>query len=142
MKTKTEKHKGQTLVELALVLPILLLLVFGIIDFGRILNAYIMVSNASREAARYYAVRSTQATAEAEAKALVLKKTPFITITDSDIDIKTENIVASEKKVTVTVSYKFEFMTPVGGIAKLINKDTDFSSEPFTIESSTVMRIE
>ena len=50
MKNKT---RGQSLVEFALILPILLLLLLGIIEGGRIIWAYITVQNAAREAARY-----------------------------------------------------------------------------------------
>jgi uncharacterized repeat protein (TIGR01451 family) len=47
------KHSGQTLVETALVLPIVLLLVFGVFELGRIVFIFSSVNNASREAARY-----------------------------------------------------------------------------------------
>jgi len=52
---KTNKHKikGQGLVEFALVIPILLLLIFGIIEGGRLLWLYSTVLSSSREAARY-----------------------------------------------------------------------------------------
>ena len=43
---------GAAAVELALVLPLLLLLVFGIIDFGRMLNTQITLTEAAREGAR------------------------------------------------------------------------------------------
>ncbi len=52
VKDKT-KSRGQGIVEFALALPIFLVLVFGIIEFGRLLFTYAMVSSASREAARY-----------------------------------------------------------------------------------------
>lgn len=45
--------KGQSLVEFALMLPILLLIVLGVIEFGRIFLLYTEASNAAREAARY-----------------------------------------------------------------------------------------
>lgn len=48
-----KSQQGQALVELALVLPILLMLLFGIIEFGRIYGAYMVISNLSREGARY-----------------------------------------------------------------------------------------
>jgi hypothetical protein len=51
-----DNHWGQALVEFALVLPILLLVAVGIMDFGRALFVYSEVSNASREAVRYAAV--------------------------------------------------------------------------------------
>lgn len=48
-----KKASGQELVEFALVLPLLLLLVFGAVDLGRLFHAYITISNAAREGARY-----------------------------------------------------------------------------------------
>src|SRR5438477_12830285 len=46
-------HPGQTLVEFALTLPLLLLLLFGIIEFGRIFQAWVTLQNAARAATRY-----------------------------------------------------------------------------------------
>lgn len=46
-------HLGQTMVEFALVLPILLMLLFGILEVGRMIYTYAAVHNASREAVRY-----------------------------------------------------------------------------------------
>ena len=46
-------RKGQGLVEFALILPILLLVLVGMLEFGRILFIYVNVSNAAREGARY-----------------------------------------------------------------------------------------
>jgi len=45
--------RGQTLVEFALVLPIIVILLFGIIDFGLMLNHRITLQHAVREGARY-----------------------------------------------------------------------------------------
>ena len=47
------KEKAQGLVEFSLVLPLLMMLIFGIIEFGRLLFVYSAVTTASREAARY-----------------------------------------------------------------------------------------
>jgi Flp pilus assembly protein TadG len=52
-KPSKDKRQAQGMVEFALVLPILLLLVFGIIEFGRLLFLFASVSSASREGARY-----------------------------------------------------------------------------------------
>jgi Flp pilus assembly protein TadG len=48
---------GGAAVEFALVLPVLLLMVMGILDFGRALNIHHVVTDASREAARRAVVR-------------------------------------------------------------------------------------
>jgi Flp pilus assembly protein TadG len=54
MQTSSQKtEKAQGMVEFALVLPMLLLVVFGVIEFGRLLFTYSAVYTASREAARY-----------------------------------------------------------------------------------------
>jgi hypothetical protein len=52
-KGKTDETRAQGIVEFALVLPILLLLIFGIIEAGRLLWLYSAVLSSSREAARY-----------------------------------------------------------------------------------------
>ena len=59
-KTKHNKLKYQTpaaqaLVEFALVLPILLLLILGVIDFGRMFYTKMILTNAAREGANYLA---------------------------------------------------------------------------------------
>jgi TadE-like protein len=46
------KPRGQALVEMALVLPLLLMLVLGIIDFGAVFNSYHELRSASRDGAR------------------------------------------------------------------------------------------
>ena len=51
---KTER--GQTLVELALVLPVIILILFGTLEFGRLFHSYIVITNAAREGARLGAV--------------------------------------------------------------------------------------
>lgn len=50
---RRQLSKGQSLLEFALVIPIFLLLLFGIFEFGRYLVAIITINTASREGARY-----------------------------------------------------------------------------------------
>lgn len=50
---KSRRRKGQTLAEFAITLPILLILVFGVIEFGRVFQAWVTLQNAARTAARY-----------------------------------------------------------------------------------------
>jgi Flp pilus assembly protein TadG len=51
-KTNRRKERGQTLVEFALTLPVLLLVLIGIIDFGRVFFTYAEASNSLRQALR------------------------------------------------------------------------------------------
>lgn len=46
-------RRGQGLVEFALILPVFLLLILGIVEFGRLMITYSSISTASRDAARY-----------------------------------------------------------------------------------------
>lgn len=46
-------QRGQNLVELALVAPLLIALFIGVADLGRAFHAFIVMENAAREAARY-----------------------------------------------------------------------------------------
>ena len=47
-----ENHKGATVVEFAIILPLLLLMLFGILEFSLILYDKAMLTNATREGAR------------------------------------------------------------------------------------------
>ena len=49
---RSREERGQTLVEFALVLPLLGLLIFGIIQFGIIFNNYVTLTDAARAGAR------------------------------------------------------------------------------------------
>jgi Flp pilus assembly protein TadG len=52
MKVKLQSYRGASAVEFAIILPILILLVFGIIEFSLALYDKAMITNASREGAR------------------------------------------------------------------------------------------
>ena len=47
-----KSQRGQAMAELAIVLPILLLIIFGIIEFGQIYAIDLAINNAAREGAR------------------------------------------------------------------------------------------
>lgn len=64
-------EKGQSLVEFALVLPILLLFLLGIIEFGWLLNAQISLTSAAREGARLAAVEKIEEFDESDIIALI-----------------------------------------------------------------------
>ncbi|MEJ2447082.1 MAG: Calx-beta domain-containing protein [Anaerolineales bacterium] len=52
-RSSTHSYRGQGMLEFALVLPLLLVLLVGIFEFGRIMFTYSVAIAASREAARY-----------------------------------------------------------------------------------------
>lgn len=59
MRSSPRGQRSQAMTEFALVAPVLLLLTFGIIDFGRALYFYAAAGNAAREAAHAAALAST-----------------------------------------------------------------------------------
>ena len=62
-------ERGAAAVEMAIVLPLLLLLIAGIIDFGRLMFTQAEVTNAAREGARMVSLNYTDAQALARAQA-------------------------------------------------------------------------
>jgi Flp pilus assembly protein TadG len=58
MRQADDRDRGSSLIEFALVLPVLCTLLFGIIDFGWVLNDYVSVRQGVREGARQAAVKT------------------------------------------------------------------------------------
>lgn len=112
------KDRGAAAVEFALVLPILLLLVCGVIDFGRAYNAKITLSHSAREAARIWALGGTavETTARAQETATGLSG---VTATTTPCTFG--------QTTTVTVTASFGFATPL--IADLAPGLTSLSAE-------------
>ncbi len=81
---RLKSASAQSMVEFALSLPILLLLVFGIIEFGRMMQAYLALENGARFAVRY-AITGSYNAAYCEAAATALEyKYPGISALDPD----------------------------------------------------------
>jgi Flp pilus assembly protein TadG len=96
-------RRGSAVVETALVLPFLLLLVFGITEFGRAWMTVNILQTASREAARLAVVTApdvpaVQARATAVCNAAAITPTG-VTVVGPGTD--------PERKVTVTVTAEF-----------------------------------
>lgn len=50
---KNKHPRGQSLIEMALLLPLLLVLIIGALEFGRLFFTHIVITNAAREGAFY-----------------------------------------------------------------------------------------
>ena len=81
-------EEGSQAVELALILPVLVLLLMGIIEFGRGYNARVTLTSAVREGARAYALGKDAATITdvTETAAAGLDKTNVTSGVDADAD--------------------------------------------------------
>ncbi len=112
---RARDDRGAAAVELALVLPVLLLVVFGVVDFGRMLHAQLRLSQAAREGARAAALG-------ADARTRVTRATPGLDgVTTSVVGCVRDAVEIGDAQVTVT--YRFTFITPVAGLAALVGGD-------------------
>jgi Flp pilus assembly protein TadG len=71
-KLKTLRHgeDGQAIIEMALTLPLLLMIVLGVFDFGLMFQRFEVVTNAAREGARLAVLTSQYSTSDARQRAL------------------------------------------------------------------------
>ncbi len=101
---------GQELIELAILIPLLMLIAFGVLDLGRLFHASITITNAAREGARFGTfdpADSTGIIAAIQAEAA-----------NSGIDLSSSTIAVtcpdgacgSGLAVRVTISYPFQLV--------------------------------
>lgn len=101
-------ERGAAAVEFALILPILILLVLGLIEFSRVYNIQISLSNAAREGARTMAVENSLPIARSAAIAAAPSISPAVS--DAQIAINPTTCTAGAT-VDVTISYNVSLMT-------------------------------
>jgi Flp pilus assembly protein TadG len=95
-------------VEFALVLPVLVLLLMGLIEFSLLFNAQISLTNAAREGARVMAIENDPAQARTAAIAAAPSVDPALS--DSDITVTPTDCVAGTQ-ATVIISYDAQLLT-------------------------------
>ena len=95
---KTRNEKGAAAVEFALLLPILVIIVFGIIYIGPLYYVWIELSHAARDGARLAAVGHKSSYIETQVKNMV----PSIQSITIDPLIPEDRIVGEKVKITVT----------------------------------------
>ncbi len=130
--------RGQALVEAALVMPILLLLLVGIMEFGRAWNIHQVVTDAARQGARKAAIWHESGNAEDSAKAVVERSLAAGSVPSGDpADVTGDEPGSEEVTVTVEVEYQFFVLAPVMALA-----GQSFGDGKVTLRSSAVMRNE
>jgi Flp pilus assembly protein TadG len=103
------RQEGQSLVEMAIAFPILLLLVAAVVDFARVLDASIVLTNAVREGARFGSKDAslTQADIQNIVVGDVVGSGTNITQM-ADFDASHVTVTAGTDDVTVLATYDFE----------------------------------
>ena len=107
---------GAAAVEFALLLPVLLIIVFGIIDFGRALNAQIELTGAAREGVRLVALGYPDATIQSQTVAAA----PGLSGVTVTVAASCSPGAGPTANAQVDVSYSFSFITPIGAVAGLL----------------------
>ena len=139
---------GQSLVEFALVLPIFLLVLFAIVDFGMAFHAWITVTNSAREGGRLGAVHPALDAPGSpcdgygsldqciEAK---VRDTAGQLGDDLEIDVTNADGLPGES-VVVEVSYAYSLITPLSDILVVVSGGS--IGESFTLSSTADFRLE
>ena len=130
-KRQKKNERGQAIVEFALVLPLLLILLFGVIDFGRALQTYITINNASREGARLGAINP-----DADVEGKVREAAGAFDNADLSVETSFPDGKESGESVVVDVDYEYSFITPLGSFVETLSGGT------LTLGTSSDMRIE
>ena len=120
-KRTVRDDRGAAAVEFALLLPVLLVLVCGLIDFGRLFFTQITLTDAAREGVRVLALEGAagsgyttdQADADATTRAQLAAGGVSGTVTVSP------GTCSEGDPVTLTVSVPFDFITPLPDLAGL-----------------------
>lgn len=120
-----KSQKGQGLVEFALVFPLLMLLILGMIEFGWILNGKITLTNAAREGARVAAIYQDNTKVNAAVKEA--------SGASSLIDVGADPISIDPGTKAVTVKAKAN-IKPIVGLF--------FKEEKVSLTAQAVMRVE
>lgn len=143
LKRFTKSEKGQAMVEFALITPLLILLLCGIIDFGWIYGNQLLLNNASRDTARYMAINynDTSKTGTSEANKDAAARATFIDrigassyMSNSDLTVDSTLVAGTENRVKITASYPLPILTPL--LSTILNKSE------MLINAETIMRLE
>lgn len=135
-----KNKRGVAIIEFAIVLPLLLILLFGIIEFSLILYNKAMLTNASREGARAGIVASSPRVPDSEIRRIVKNYCKNYLITFGSDTLEDGDIVISRAgnnfgdDLTVTVNYRYDFLVLPKFITNAIG--------PINLVAQTVMKLE
>lgn len=110
-------EKGAALVEAAVVLPVVILLIFGVFEFGRAYNARITLTHATRESVRVLAISGDADAAEAR---LVEASVPL----DPSLLSFSSTACDAGEPTSVTATYPFSYDIPLFGSATISMSST------------------
>lgn len=108
-----KRESGQAMVEFALILPVFILILLGIVEFGAYLTQSLSVTSAAREGARYGITCSSDSGFASKVEQRVENSAP--NLDDSRLSVTaTKTSSSGENMVTVSLDYTAETLTPLG----------------------------
>ena len=109
---KKSKHpgRGQSIVEFALVLPIIIMLMLGLLDFGRAFFTLVALHDAADEGASYASIRPNDVTGIQQRA--VEASTHLVTVTTGDVTVVYPSSLTVGEPITVTIDFFFDIYTP------------------------------
>jgi Flp pilus assembly protein TadG len=138
---RSKNEEGAGLVEFAILAPLLVILLFGLLEFGLSLYAKEVLTNASREGARYGVIYCTPRRTIPQIKAQVqdyLTKSGFTDTADINVSADPASLKSNDL-LTVAVSYPYTFQVLPGFFASFF--DSAMTST-VTLKANTVMLME
>ncbi|SEP17785.1 TadE/TadG family type IV pilus assembly protein [Trujillonella endophytica] len=115
MRRRIRDERGASAVEFALLLPILLLLVLGIVEFGRGFQVSGTLSAAAREGVRVMALQNDPAAARAAVRSAAGTLDPALTDVQITITPATCPVGTGTATVRLTIAYDLPLMTGLFG---------------------------
>ena len=117
-------ERGQSLTELAIIAPFLIVLMLGVIDFGRVYFAYVSVTNGARNGA-HFASQGTGAAEDIDGiRAAAVGETSDLlntSATNPDVSVATGTDSQGRLYADVTMSYAYSTIFPWPGLPGSIN---------------------
>ena len=108
LKRTIKNERGQTMTEFAFVLPILLVLLFGIMQFGVIFNNYVALTDAARAASRKGAVSRSASNPKGDCEATGYAAGANLKNPGTDFVLTCNSTWAIGSDVTVTATYPYD----------------------------------
>jgi Flp pilus assembly protein TadG len=116
MRSLLKREDGQTAVEFAIVLPLLVALVLGIAQFGIAFNNYVTLTDATRAGARKAIVARLAGGSTADAETAVRDAAGSLTQSKLNVTVNATDWTQAGSVVTVTASYPYEISIPLLGM--------------------------
>jgi Flp pilus assembly protein TadG len=114
-------ERGQTMTEFAIVLPILVVLLFGIVQFGITFNNYVTLTDAGRAGARRAAVARNESDPAGAAVTAVRSSAPDLNQSKLNVSVSSPWTPGSD--VTISASYPYS-ISLLGWVVKSGNLTT------------------